>query len=180
MKAAMMGNLLLEDIEYKVEQSRLGRWRRYVYVDGSSYHEFTSNARVFGMPFFHYTCGKNPETGRRVVARGVIAVGRVACGVLAIGQASFGLIAIGQLAVGVALGFGQFAAGTLAVGQVAIAALIGLGQLATGYVAIGQIAIGKYALGQIGIGQYVWSVKYKNPAAMEFFRKLPGLRWLLP
>ncbi len=97
-----MPNQLLESVEYKIDTTRFGTWRRYGYIDGTSYQEFTSSASMFGIPLLNYTQGRNPETGRRRVARGVIAVGRLACGIVAIGHASFGLIAVGQLAVGVA------------------------------------------------------------------------------
>ena len=60
----------------------------------------------------HYTRGKCPETGRRIIAKGVIAVGRLATGIVAIGHASFGLIAIGQLAYGkyvlAQFGYGEY------------------------------------------------------------------------
>jgi hypothetical protein len=94
------------------------------------------------MPVLHYTRGICPETGRRIVARGVIGVGRLATGVIAIGHASFGLVAIGQLAIGVLFGLGQAATGAVALGQLAIALVFGAGQIATGLVAIAQIGIG--------------------------------------
>jgi hypothetical protein len=73
-----------------------------------------------GLPLLHYTRGICPETGRRIIAKGVLAVGRLAMGVLAIGHASFGAIAIGQLGLGILLGLGQGATGLYAVGQVAL------------------------------------------------------------
>ncbi|MHC4479291.1 MAG: hypothetical protein ACYTEL_27040, partial [Planctomycetota bacterium] len=112
-----MENVLLEEIEYKVEETNFGVWRRFGYIDGTSFHEFTSHSSWMGLPLVHYTFGRNPETGRRVVAKGVIAVGRLACGIVAIGHASFGLVAIGQLALGLGLGLGQFATGLAVIGQ---------------------------------------------------------------
>jgi len=165
-----MKNLLLDDIEYKVEKSRFGVWRRYLYPTGASFAEFRSRGRLFGLPIVHYTRGICPETGRRVVAKGVVAVGRVAAGVLAIGQASFGLFALGQLGVGLLLGVGQASAGLTAIGQVAVGIYLGLGQLATGYIAIGQVGIGKYVLAQIGLGEHVWSQKYGDTEALRFFK----------
>jgi len=175
-----MGNLLLEEIEYKIDVTRWGTWRRYGYIDGSSYHEFTSHAAMMDLPLVHYTCGRNPETGRRRVAKGIIAVGRLACGIIAIGHVSLGLIAIGQLAVGVAFGLGQLATGAVVIGQFAVAAGFAMGQFAAGYVAVGQFVLGKYCLGQFGFGTYLWTMTRSDPEAIELFKSLPLIGPLLP
>src|SRR5438270_1260896 len=122
-----MKNLLLEDVQYKIDETPRGVWRRFAYPNGELFEEFTSHRRLFGVPLLHYTRGKCPETGRRVVARGIVAVGRLAVGVIAIGHASAGIIALGQLAPGVLLGLGQAATGVDAPGQLAVAAPLGLG-----------------------------------------------------
>ncbi len=167
-----MKNLLLENVEYKIEQTHLGVWRRFVYPNGSYFSEFKSHTTFGGLPLIHYTHGKCPETGRRIIAKGIVAVGRLATGILAIGQASFGLVAIGQLGLGLLLGLGQGATGLYAIGQAALGLTFGLGQFATGEIAIGQIAYGKYVLAQLGFGEYVWSQKRADPAAVEFFKSL--------
>jgi hypothetical protein len=171
-----MRNVLLEKPEYKIEQTAMGVWRHYGYENGTSFHEFKSNATWLGLPLIHYTSGKCPETGRRICAKGVIAIGRVACGIIAIGHASIGIIAIGQLAIGLVFGLGQVATGVAAVAQVAIGVYFGLGQLTTGYIAIGQIAFGKYVFAQFGLGEYVLSMTRKDPQAIEFFKTLPILK----
>ncbi len=168
-----MGNLLLEKIEYKIEKTSFGVWRRYVYPTGMRFEEFRSHAVWNGLPLLHYTNGICPETGKRVVAKGVIAIGRIAAGILAVGQAAFGLIAVGQLALGVMLGLGQASLGWIAVGQLAIGASFGIGQAATGYMAIGQFAFGKYVLAQVGFGSYVLTPERSDPEALERFS------WLL-
>jgi hypothetical protein len=178
-KVNVMGNLLLEQVEYKIEETNFGTWQRYVYANGAGFHEFKSHATLFGLPLIHYTYGKNPQTGRRVVAKGIIAIGRLACGFIAIGHASFGLLAIGQAAVGV-IGLGQLSIGLAAIGQLAIAAYFGLGQFAAGYIAIGQVGIGKYVLAQAGFGEFVWSVQRADPQAVEFFKSLPLIRYFIP
>ena len=165
-----MPNILLEKVEYKVEKTKLGTWRRYGYVTGLSFHEFRSDATFMGLPLIHYTFGRNPETGRRVVAKGVIAVGRFACGIVAIGHVSLGLIAVGQLAIGILFGLAQLATGLAAVGQGAIGLYFGLGQFATGQIAIGQFAIGTYVLAQGGLGKHVLSMARRDEQAIEFFR----------
>lgn len=159
----------MEKVEYKVERTYLGEWRRYVYETGARFAEFKSHDGILGLPFIHYTSGICPETGKRLVARGVIAVGRKAVGIVAVGQAAAGLLALGQLAVGaVALGQASFA--VAAIGQLAVAILFGLGQVATGYVAIGQFAFGCYVLAQFGFGEHVWSTRGADPVAVDFFR----------
>ncbi len=168
----MVKNLFLEKVEYQVETTNFGVWRRFLYPNGAYFAKFKSNATFFGFPLLHYTRGKCPETGRRVIAKGVVAVGRLATGILAIGHASFGVIAIGQLGLGLFLGLGQGAIGLYAIGQVAVGLMFGLGQIATGEIAIGQLAYGKYVLAQVGYGDYVWSMKRADPEAVKFFKSL--------
>jgi hypothetical protein len=167
-----MENLLLKQVEYKIEKTRRGTWRRHLSPGGAYFAEYTSNATMFGLPLVHYTRGICPDTGRRIVARGIIAVGRLAFGVVAIGHASAGVIAIGQLGVGLAFGLGQASTGMYAVGQLALAYAWGLGQFATGTVAIAQIGFGEYVLAQIGYGEHVWSQERADPEAVNFFRQL--------
>lgn len=167
-----MKNMLLEKVEYKIEKTNLGTWRSFVYPSGEYFSEFTSHNTMFGLPVLHYTRGKCPETGRRIVAKGIIAVGRLATGVIAIGHAALGVLAIGQLGLGLLFGLGQASSGVLAVGQLALGFYFGIGQVATGIIAIGQIGIGKYVLAQMGIGKYVWSQKTADPQAVEFFKSL--------
>lgn len=165
-----MNNLLLESVEYKINQTQLGTWRRYLSPTGAYFAEFKSKKSLFGLPLIHYTRGICPETGRRKTAKGIISIGRIAVGIVALGQASFGIIAIGQLAIGLLFGFGQGATGIFALGQLAVGLLFGAGQIATGVVAIGQMAFGKYVLAQVGVGEYVWSQKITDPAAVDFFK----------
>ena len=167
-----MQNRLLEKVEYQHIETSLGRWKRFMYSHGDIYEEFESHARYFDLPLFHYTRGYCPETGKRTLAKGIIAVGRFAAGGLAIGQVSFGVIAIGQLAISPLVALGQAAVGLATIGQLSIALIFGLGQIATGMVAIGQIAFGKYVLAQIGFGQFVWDTRQVSPIAQEFFRSL--------
>ena len=163
-------NLLLSDVEYEVTETVRGRWRRYLYPNGQLFEEFVSHARWLGMPVLHFTRGKCPETGKRIVARGVIGIGRLATGVVAIGQASCGVIAIGQLSIGMLLALGQAGIGLVALGQLVLAAAFGIGQFALGYAAIGQIACGKYVLAQIGFGEFVWDMRGAANEAVKFFK----------
>lgn len=167
-----MQNLLLEDIEYATEETALGTWWRFVYPDGQLFAEFVSHRKMFGLPLVHYTYGRCPETGRRVVAKGIFAIGRMALGVFAVGQASAGLIAVGQLGLGLLLGLGQATSGVVCLGQLAVGLLVGIGQFTTGYVAIGQFAFGHYVLAQLGVGTHVIDVRHVSPAAKAFFESL--------
>ena len=165
-----MKNRLLAEVEYKIDETPRGVWRRFLYPDGQLFEEFVSHRWVGGLPLLHYTRGRCPETGRRVVARGVVAIGRLAVGVVAIGHASAGVIAIGQLAVGLLFGLGQAATGMFALGQLALAGIVGIGQFATGWMAVGQFGIGRYVLAQLGVGEHVWDMRGASPVAQQFFR----------
>jgi len=167
-----MKNLLLEEVDYKIKKTDLGTWRSYLYPSGEYFSEFISHKRMFGLPLIHYTRGKSPETGRRVVVKGIIAVGRLAAGVVAIGHASFGLLAIGQLALGLLFGLGQASSGMCAIGQFSLGLYFGIGQFATGVTVIGQFGFGTYVLAQAGIGKYLWTTERADPEAVEYFRQL--------
>jgi hypothetical protein len=174
MDSAPVRNLLLEKIEYRIDETASGSWRRFVYPNGSRFEEYKSRAEFAGMPLLHYTYGICPETGRRITARGVIAIGRFARGIIAIGHVAFGIVAIGQASVGLVLGFGQATAGVFCIGQLAIGLIFGAGQVATGYIAIGQIAFGSYVLAQIGWGSHVMDTRAVDPVAQNFFLRLIG------
>ena len=128
----------------------------------NSGYEWRSKAEIFGLPFVHIAIGRDRQTGKFLVAKGIIAIG----------QFAIGMIAIGQFTVGLLFGLAQFAVGIFAVAQFAIGFAFALGQFAIGITAIGQFAIGNYVLCQIGCGQYVWSFIEKNAKALEYFRHL--------
>ena len=163
---------LLERIDYEIENTPFGTWKRHLGPSGQAYSEFTSHRHFRGLPFFHFTSGRNPETGRRKIAKGVVAVGRLSIGVLSVGQAAFGVVTAGQFSFGVVLGLGQLCAGLLALGQVSLGVLFGAGQVATGIVAMGQAAFGVYVLAQSGAGVHVWDANGVDEAARGFFKML--------
>lgn len=170
---ATNGNLLHQEIDYQWTDTHLGSWRRYMYSDGSMFAEFVSHATAGKLPVIHITWGKCPETGRRIPAVGLVAIGRRATGAIAIGQMAVGLVAIGQLALGVVLGLGQAATGVVAVGQAVLAAAVGVGQFVySGYVAVAQFGAGYYVLAQIGYGDHVVDTRAVDLAAQEFFLRL--------
>lgn len=167
-----MANLLNEKIDFQIERTASGVWRRYLYANGARFSEYRSSHEFLGWPLVHYTYGINPETGKRVVAKGIVAVGRLAMGGIAIGHASLGLIAIGQLGVGLLFGLAQLATGYAALGQVALATEFGVGQVATGSTAIAQLGLGEYVLAQAGWGEHVWQQGSADPQAVNYFQNL--------
>lgn len=124
--------------------------------------QWRTEAEIFGWPLVHVAVGRDKETGKLLVAKGI----------LAIGQFAIGLITIAQFGIGFLFAFGQFTGGWVAIGQFAFGIYFGLGQFATGTTAIGQIAFGEYVRAQIGYGKYVWSDKIKDPEAVEYFNNL--------
>lgn len=140
----IMANLLDVPIDYSIEQTALGVWRRYRDEKTGYFQEFTSHGRLGSWPLFQYVSGKSPVTGSTATARGIVAVGKKAMGVLAVGQLAVGVVAIGQAAIGV-----------FALGQLALGLLVGVGQGATGVVAVGQLAIGVFCAGQLAVGYRV-------------------------
>ncbi len=124
--------------------------------------ERRSKIEFWGIPLVHIAIGRNKQTGKLLVARGVIAIGQFAIGVFTVAQ--FG--------IGIVFGFGQFMLGTLVVAQFAGAVYFAVGQFAIGLVAIGQFAAGKYVLAQVGVGKYLLTRKVKDPEAVAFFHSL--------
>jgi len=93
-----------------------------------------------------------PGDGQAVVAKGVIAVGRLAMEFWPSVRHPLASSPLARLGFGLVLGLGQGVTGLYAIGQAAIGLMLGLGQIATGEIAIGQLAYGKYVLAQIGYG----------------------------
>ena len=124
--------------------------------------EWKSTQELFGWPLIHIAVGFDKKTGRLAIARGIIAIG----------QFGIGLITIAQFGVGILFGLGQFMTGLCAIGQFAFGILFGLGQIATGIIAIGQVGAGQYVRAIAGIGQHLWTMKIKDPVAVEYFKKL--------
>jgi len=69
--------------------------------------EWKSKTEILGWPLIHIAVGRNKETGKLLVAKGIIAIG----------QFGIGLITIAQFGIGILFGFGQFVGGLLAVGH---------------------------------------------------------------
>ncbi|OHB59414.1 MAG: hypothetical protein A2173_11850 [Planctomycetes bacterium RBG_13_44_8b] len=167
-----MANLLNQEPDYVFSSNKLGATRKYLYESGMLFREFKSHLKIGSLPLIHITVGINPQTGKRLSARGIIAIGRKAVGIIAIGQFALGVISIGQVSFG-AIAIGQLAiALTFALGQLSIAPLLAIGQFAVGFAAIGQFAAGRYTLGQFGIGKFVLTPRRQDWQAVCFFKTL--------
>ena len=103
--------------------------------------DWASKAEVFGMPVIHVAFGIDPDTGKKRIAKGWIAIGDVAIGGLALGGIALGIIGIGGMGVG-----------AVAMGGMALGLLLGAGGMATGAVANGGLAIGGLAQGGGAVG----------------------------
>src|SRR5579871_1563423 len=141
-------------------------------------YDFRSQTTLFGLPLVHIATGFDPLSGRRRVARGIIAMGDLAIGVLALGGGAIGGIALGGGAIVViALGGGAigllFALGGAAVGAIAV------GGAAVGIVALGGAAFGYYALGGQAAGVHPLGSNVHDPEALQFFRQWLG-SWVDP
>jgi hypothetical protein len=171
-------NFQNQPIDYRIEKTAFFKIKSYVYSSRRSFVEYSSYAHWGVWPLVHITMGRDPATGRRKTAFGILAIGRVAVGVIPVGLLALGLFPIGWIAVGLAGALGQVAVGAIALGQLAVGLYFAIGQLAVGYIAVGQVAIGFYALGQIALGVHPYCVKFKDPVAWAFFRQY--LPWLNP
>jgi predicted Ser/Thr protein kinase len=133
-------------------------------------YEYRSRRTLFGWPLLHIATGLDPVTGRKRVARGVIAIGDAAVGGLAIGGGAVGVIALGGAAFGL-ITFGGMSLGLLlAIGGMAVGGLA-LGGGAVGLVAIGGGAIGYYAFGGGAWGVHPLGGNVHDPVAEAFFER---------
>lgn len=127
-------------------------------------YEYRSKAKLFGLPLVHIATGIDPATGKKRIAKGIIALGDVAIGAFACGGLALGGFTVGGASLGV-----------VSIGGMAVGILLGLGGMGVGYVAFGGLAIGYYACGGAAFGAHVISGAYQDPEAMKFFE-----RWLGP
>jgi tRNA A-37 threonylcarbamoyl transferase component Bud32 len=135
-------------------------------------YEYRSKATIFGLPLIHIATGMDPMTGRKRIAKGIIAMGDVAIGAVAFGGCAFGgftfggvsigLFTIGGVAMGLLVALGGMAVGGLAVGGGAV-----------GVIAVGGGAVGYYATGGGAYGVHALGGNVQDPAAKEFFEWFP-------
>src|ERR1041385_1366965 len=130
--------------------------------------EYKSKMTLFGLPLVHVATGMDVGTGKRRIARGIIAIGNVAIGGVAIGGAAIGVVALGGGSVGL-LAFGGGALGILAFGGLAIGLAAALGGGAIAPLAIGGGAVGYFAYGGGAYGHHAYSGVGIDPKAWDFF-----------
>jgi len=154
--------------------------------------EYRSNTEIWGLPLVHIATGIDPKTGKKRIAKGIIAIGDLAFGLVAIGGGAVGGVAIGGGAIGgFALGGGAIgslavgggALGLFAFGGGAIGLLVALGGLAlgcglscgglaVGSVATGGLAVGIFANGAGAVGLHTINEMRTDPVAERFFMQL--------
>ena len=135
-------------------------------------YDYRSKATIFGLPLVHIATGMDPMTGRKRIAKGIIAFGDVAVGGLAFGGCAIGVFAFGGV------GLGLFSVGGLAIGLLFALGGGAIGGLAVGGGALGVIAVGGGAIGYYATGGGAWGVhpfgeNFQDPVAKEFFSSFP-------
>lgn len=129
--------------------------------------EYRSQATIFGLPLVHVATGRDPATGRKRVAKGIIAVGNIAVGFLAIGGVAVGGITVGGVSLGV-LSLGGLSIGVLlALGGCALSAGLSAGGLAVSAIAFGGMAVGYFAIGGGVAGMHTQSSAGADPAVTQ-------------
>jgi hypothetical protein len=87
----------------------------------SSASGWRTQAEIFGWPLVHCVRGIDPRTGKRLVAKGIVAIGEIAVGVIACGGVALGGLAFGGVSVGL------LSAGGLAIGLLMSAGAVAVG-----------------------------------------------------
>lgn len=124
------------------------------------HYEYKSKRTLFGLPLVHIHVG----TGF-YKAKGIIAIGNLACGIISLGMLSMGILSLGILTLGL-LALGVLAAGGISAGAVS-AGIFALGAVALGIVAVGGVAVGVYAMGGAAVASRIAAT------SMEGFASAP-------
>jgi tRNA A-37 threonylcarbamoyl transferase component Bud32 len=138
--------------------------------------EFKSKTTIAGIPLVHIAMGIDPATGKKRVAKGIIAIGDVAIGVLAMGGVACGALAFGGVATGLMTFGGLSLAILLAVGGLSVGG-ISFGGLALGVISLGGGAVGLYAFGGAAFGLHALGGNVNDPEAMRFFAPWAANWW---
>ena len=136
-----------------INQSKSGDYSQEVALTGDHGFEYRSEEEFFGLPLIHITRGVDPDTGRRRVSRGVIAIGEAAIGLIAIGGFALGGIAIGGLGIGL-IAIGGLALGLMAFGALSFGLFFARGTVAFSLTyAIGWSAVAPHFIDVNGISE---------------------------
>lgn len=139
-------------------------------------NEYKSRATLFGIPLLHIAFGIDPRTGRKRVARGIVAIGDIAVGLLSFGGLAMGGVTVGGLGVGLVSLSGMAIGLLAAIGGFAIGGFA-WGGFAVGVIASGGFAVGYYAHGAAGFGVHVLASHVQDPEARAFFEPWAN-RWM--
>ncbi|MEK6222517.1 MAG: hypothetical protein N2D54_09760 [Chloroflexota bacterium] len=126
--------------------------------------EYRSIEEINDMPLIHINIGTHPETGRPLVAKGIVAIGNIAFGVISIGVAAFGVVTIAALGMGV-VSLASFAIGVIAIGAAALGYEYALGVVV-------QSAKAAYGLNNLESKTLGWSLAIVASIALAIW----GLR----
>ena len=120
--------------------------------------EYRSKEEINGWPLIHINLGTHPETGRPLVAKGVVAIGNIAIGIVSIGAAAFGIVTLAGFGLGI-VSLASFAIGIIALGAVALGYEVALGA---------GVLSSKFALGVITLDGnfFLWSLIFVALIAM--------------
>jgi predicted Ser/Thr protein kinase len=132
--------------------------------------EYRSKRTLFGWPLVHITHGTDPKTGKRRVARGILAMGEQAYGLIAFGGIAAGGIAFGGLGAGI-LSFSGLSFGLLAMGGIAIGLLFAYGAAVIAPFAWGGLAVGYVAVGGAAFGVHAAGGNARDPVAAHFLHQ---------
>jgi len=132
--------------------------------------EYRSKEEINGWPLIHINLGMHPETGRPLVAKGVVAIGNIAVGIVSIGAAAFGIITLAGFGVGI-VSLASFAIGLVALGAVAVGYEVALGA---------GVLSSKFALGvaTLDANFFVWSLIFASFMALVIWgvRKIKAVQ----
>lgn len=135
--------------------------------------EYKSRATLFGLPWLHIATGLDPQTGKRRIATGIIAIGNMARGGIALGGVAIGGIAMGGVALG-GIAFGGLGLGLVALAGMAVGFLAAFGGGAIAPVALGGGSIGYYGFGGGTLAKHGMSAMGIDPEAWDFFQPWIG------
>jgi predicted Ser/Thr protein kinase len=131
--------------------------------------EYRSKTELFGWPLLHVVSGPDPQTGRKRVAKGIVAIGDIAVGGLACGGVAVGILTFGGASIGL-FAFGGVALGLLlAMGGAAIGTGFSVGGLAVGMIAMGGIVVGGFGYGGVAFAGRAISGQGSDQDAIQLF-----------
>jgi hypothetical protein len=129
----------------------------------STNFEFRSKDEINGWPLIHINFGTHPETGRPLVAKGVVAIGRIAVGIVSIGAVAFGVVTLAGVGLGI-VSISGIAAGIVALGAIALGyehalgALVHSPTLANGVINLDAASVmGSFIFG-VSIALFIWTI----------------------